>query len=1127
MNPRNSNAFFDPKICICASTQFTMFTWLGINPVCGRPVLGATESCYSPPPDGVAHGYNGIYNRGYVCAANVIAPKNKKELYRWLARIQNSMYPALSTPNLISVINGDLGPPDDPHNNAINNGFCTFRDINFDKIELPNLKNGGDFKKYISTYPGQRMICALDITNVWLFMPRPSAERYSSPEKCMEKLKDLVKCVLVPMGPPPLPLTPFIVHDIQANVVYDSNPLSTASTIKPNLKVRIIDTKGRLIELKPNQEIKEGDNLFNLQDHTGQTTDNYEIKINVTSDKICTSLLKASSAQYNPERELGCFPRLDKAIPIISTNNNPFNIALMLKYKGQDLVAAPGLKPIDLLTLKTTDVKAGIDYYTYEDTTDPENSIYFSAMREGFSRNPDNIKTNFLAKRVCVFFSSTDGKSYFDVINLNQKCEDSTNITTSASLFQCNDSGQIVQNANECTSALQIVGKICPDGELIKDGDSCKAVSSMIEFDDDLRGNKICARDFPYGNDQFLTMRKNPLTLKYEFVSFSETGKLLIPLVNGQPDTSTDGAGNYKYKQFGNFTQNYLDNLAPYMNNYFSYTNGSTIQKYWYTNAIMDTGTSQTTYISNGSPFFSMQDDIELKANPSAKGLCVDLNISLALKTWEYILQLPMYYANYDITTDADMAASPPLKVPGVFLGSSANPALTFNDSEKAKIIFVPTEYELLSSGATPSSTSTIGINSNVAEVRDFDNTILANNQNFSFKSFNLWSKFIESIKANSKIPFTDGTNLINPNPDEKLFDTSGCDLIDFEIWGGGSDSNAHFTTNSTNISVTQTAVNGNLDYCINPSTGAHTGQNGSYAKGRFRIQPGSKLRIKVANSNGDIYASPTSIGPSIVQDGDFSAIWVQDDVDKEPTLMVKAYSGSSKHYCSTSANCTPLNLKNDEVYDELLTSNNIFKVQDGSTYNPNGFSLALTRALTVKDDELNNSILAIDKYRFRNFSSGCGKTISKDATIPVSFPVILQKFNDQGSTTSKTSPDFTDAGTGNQNDIGLYFYEFFKDPSRLIDWKTRGENNYNNKFEEVCRAHLELCWVNSTTLPDGTNTVIKTANSRVATSSMAIDDLNLYCPGIGGCYYANEKKAVVQSGTPGLVKISCKKYVP
>ena len=279
MNPRNSNAFFDPKICICASTQFTMFTWLGINPVCGRPVLGATESCYSPPPDGVAHGYNGIYNRGYVCAANVIAPKNKKELYRWLARIQNSMYPALSTPNLISVINGDLGPPDDPHNNAINNGFCTFRDINFDKIELPNLKNGGDFKKYISTYPGQRMICALDITNVWLFMPRPSAERYSSPEKCMEKLKDLVKCVLVPMGPPPLPLTPFIVHDIQANVVYDSNPLSTASTIKPNLKVRIIDTKGRLIELKPNQEIKEGDNLFNLQDHTGQTTDNYEIKI--------------------------------------------------------------------------------------------------------------------------------------------------------------------------------------------------------------------------------------------------------------------------------------------------------------------------------------------------------------------------------------------------------------------------------------------------------------------------------------------------------------------------------------------------------------------------------------------------------------------------------------------------------------------------------------------------------------------------------------------------------------------------------------------------------------------------------------------------------------------------------
>ena len=80
--------------------------------------------------------------------------------------------------------------------------------------------------------------------------------------------------------------------------------------------------------------------------------------------------------------------------------------------------------------------------------------------------------------------------------------------------------------------------------------------------------------------------------------------------MNGQPDTSTDGAGNYKYKQFGNFTQNYLDNLAPYMNNYFSYTNGSTIQKYWYTNAIMDTGTSQTTYISNGSPFFSMQDDI-------------------------------------------------------------------------------------------------------------------------------------------------------------------------------------------------------------------------------------------------------------------------------------------------------------------------------------------------------------------------------------------------------------------------------------------------------------------------------------------------------------------------------------
>jgi hypothetical protein len=35
---------------------------------------------------------------------------------------------------------------------------------------------------------------------------------------------------------------------------------------------------------------------------------------------------------------------------------------------------------------------------------------------------------------------------------------------------------------------------------------------------------------------------------------------------------------------------------------------------------------------------------------------------------------------------------------------------------------------------------------------------------------------------------------------------------------------------------------------------------------------------------------------------------------------------------------------------------------------------------------------------------------------------------------------------------------------------------------------------------------------------------LNFYCPGLGGCYFSSETKAVSNSGTAGLVKISCKK---
>lgn len=36
------------------------------------------------------------------------------------------------------------------------------------------------------------------------------------------------------------------------------------------------------------------------------------------------------------------------------------------------------------------------------------------------------------------------------------------------------------------------------------------------------------------------------------------------------------------------------------------------------------------------------------------------------------------------------------------------------------------------------------------------------------------------------------------------------------------------------------------------------------------------------------------------------------------------------------------------------------------------------------------------------------------------------------------------------------------------------------------------------------------------------VTDMNIYCPGMGGCYFNDSTKGISQSGTNGLAKIRC-----
>jgi hypothetical protein len=1225
MDPENPNGSFTPRLRL----RHGMF-----NPVLYRFPFNWKDACtswsggyddfvVSTDIDKVECRRSGLSDALRVCFTAKVAPYSKRTLYPWLAQIQVGLNGKKKTleENPSSSDNSKgrylkdviLRNPD-----VIESGFKDFKNIDMDWVNKISLKtNENQLRRYTAKFIGQKMVCAS------LVGADNGDERCSTPQQCLrdESLDLLIKCVLVPLGPPPHPFTDYIVG---ANPVYSVYHLGSTYD-KP--KARIIYFVKDGDEFKKYSTNCEGIGGNGLKDGAnsckGGPGETYSFSIDVTSDFVCSKLDRIGARVVN--YDLGCYPRgggalsplpvLD-SVPQGSMSDQNVNLAITYPWKKASPIAT--IQPINEVRFLDFELlKDGIDFYD-----DGGENKFLTAFQNGFVRNPYNKDFDFSRsiKKECKFLNinGDNGNAVIRYIDINSSCESLPEMVTNTSInmYQCNSDGvyaSSISGPGSCTDmgllqqgSTPILGIKCKNGALIKAGGRCEDVFVNLFYDHDPAGQKICLRNFNGGEEWKSVVRD--VNGEKRILSFIENDKVLMKL---KDDGSID-FDNPEFRTFNNFTVDELDYLRSISGFEFVYKKDDKEVRYKYGPKVVPIVTAQdssgkdiiteTTFRGeDNKPFVVSEEEILRRdvydGNPDAKGLCVPVKSNVFhKKEWEYVLQMPGYYSNYDITSDTDITVIKAKleAVPGGIAAKNiVNNPINF-DGLQSNTILIPTEYAKLAATATPTKDAVVGISdkreNRVVSAEDLK-TKVSSSLNLDIESFNFYPDFFNKIIKSGKILYLNGIDLKDPftqQEDEKikmsknLFDTSKCDVIDFEIWGGGGSSRATKQANSgvagTNL-FDFTLVGVDVNGCNTNSSG----QNGAYIKGRFKIRPNSKLKMLVGSVAGNEADVPSLFDSSSldlrkVNELQNSAIWVTDSIE---TIRIAANGGSNDHDCAGSGATSCKNLKENELVERAIDNGvNLVEPESGAKaslkrYNINGnFIKSLEREFNQRDKSFDENEIQIDSYRNVSMSSYCGSTfinLNFDlfATLPLSYPINVNEYladnpydisNKKGYRIEKGIVNLTKNGSGKFSDIGSYnFINILQSESASstsfgfnIHWRNRKDGNVNYG---KCESRIKACYgigkfadgitnlgggekilVDGDKLMYGGNStgVLDKADRDFFVSVLLnntidpnmkkdlITDANIYCPGMGGCYFSDDKKGISQPGTNGLIKVKC-----
>ena len=322
MDPANPDVLFTPKIRLRNGFynpvlyQFP-FDYRG---ACSSWSGSYDDFDVSPDTEKVECRRSGLSNALKVCLTARVAPYSKRTLYPWLAQIQvgvNGKKKTLeqnpsSSDNTRGKYLSDviLRNPD-----IIEGGFDSFKNIEMDWVTQVGLRDNPDsLKRYTAKFVGQKMACAS------LVGGDDGDERCSSPQQCLrdESLDLLIKCVLIPLGPPPHPFTEYIVGSNPIYSVYHSG--STYDKPKARI-IYFVKENGSLTKYFTNCEGLGNNGLVDGSNScTGGPSGTYIFDIKVDNKNVCSTFktISGKAIGYN----LGCYPRgggSPSATPIIDS----------------------------------------------------------------------------------------------------------------------------------------------------------------------------------------------------------------------------------------------------------------------------------------------------------------------------------------------------------------------------------------------------------------------------------------------------------------------------------------------------------------------------------------------------------------------------------------------------------------------------------------------------------------------------------------------------------------------------------------------------------------------------------------------------------------------------------------
>jgi hypothetical protein len=1161
MNPENSEGFFNPGITTSQGYWYYDI-WNG------NTCRTTTSDNFTPVIPNLNKAFCkslGAFDVERVCFTTRKAPSSRRELYQWLAEIDYAVGGRASQDddNLKKVRAGD--------ENALNAGYKNFNHIKMKKwiidIGLNDPNNEDVLKKYIAPFPGQNMICA----RARGLGTSASNEACSQPDKCLalDSLDLIIKCLPVPMGPAPYPFTPFI---IGKEVIY-SAPVKNTEYLKP--EVRIVYFEKNTKKIIEQKNLSEGSN--DLMDSR------YGFRVDVDDNSICSFVTHINNLQISSPYPIGCQdrglipkPNIKSDNPIQSSNKLTRRVSGKISYPWAELAH---LRPTSLEELKDIDkLQKDQDVYI------SENYGNVTIFQGGFNRNPEKRKIDlqYLEKKMCSSGSIADPSKITRVVEyttIDKDCNEIPSMfkNTNLDLYRCTNGSsdvlreEFVLNKDDCSKinlsydgGASRKGNQCYDETFVPLTKKCSDILSNIVYEHDDDGQKLCIRNWNAGKKQYIILLRNAnSTPQVEKIKIIEANNVLMEIdKDGEIDFTKNPVS------FGDFSQDELDYFRKLDENHYWYKSVDKDIRYRYGPKLFKIGENITTYLNaeTGQPVFFNSNDELLEADPLEQGLCSDANVvNVSKEEWNYILQIPGYYTNYNdlqFNDDKDLKniESQLIKVPGILniKRETVQDISSFDDIKKATLL-IPTKFEKKSQG---SDGIILGI-SNDLNNREVRSDVLHKSvkDNFKIGSLNFYPDYFENRKK-SKILYVSGKDLtknISSNDiNDNIFNTSSCNLIEFEIWGGGGQSRSteldwnYINSNSLSSSSSDLEyLNGYLQ------NRASSGSNGAYAHGRFKIREKSLLKMKVSDSSGKISQVGNDDSDSINLDNDFSSISVTDSFDKNLEL-IKVPSGNGEyHECFNNSRCN--SLSEEKLLKKAIDESQQLIVKDDDSREAFKRNLEGIKSIE-RVNSFDENLIAIDKYRNITMSSFSGVVSNLFSTLPLSSPVVINRYVDDKNnkdygykiekalvslTKKKNSTDWKDDGSGNFNEIGTYYY--FGQLSTGINWINR-----SRYFDpKVCESKLEACYQSSRLIKDtdsGSNDTKfiygGNASGAIGVNSSdylsfiisnkvkkvdLITDFNLYCPGLGGCYFNNGKLAkdgrfISQPGSAGLIKIKCLK---